>query len=160
MNEDQFDIELKFPLFKAEIDPDLRFFGFDLTIEKAKGETKSHDFPASDKRGWFFVLQEVPGEPRFGMDISYEPPRDADNDPSNDLPNTWQNLAWDRFGPVEPTFVKRFPPPTFPVPRGADLTDHEWARNSAEMAYILFQTPVMVAVHASEMLEKFEKTPP
>src|SRR5688572_9035996 len=39
----QFDIELKFPLFKAEIDPDLRFFGFDLTVEKAKGEKLSKD---------------------------------------------------------------------------------------------------------------------
>ena len=27
------------------------------------------------------------------------------------------------------------------------------AANAAQMAYILFQTPVMVAVHASEMLE-------
>lgn len=157
MTPDEFKKEFKFPLFKAEIDPDLRFFGFDLTMEKAKGEKRSNDFPATDKRGWFFVLQEVPGEPRFGMDIKYEPPRDADDDPSNNLPNTWNNLAWDRFGPTEPAFIKRTPAPTFPLPRGADLTDHPWAHNSAHMAYILFQTPVMVAVHATEMLEKLEK---
>src|ERR1041385_7437357 len=34
---DQFTNEFKFPLFTAEIEPDLRFFGFDLTTEKAKG---------------------------------------------------------------------------------------------------------------------------
>lgn len=147
----QFDREFKFPLFRAEIDPDLRFFGFDLTIEKAKGTIESNDFP-DDKRGWFFVIQEVPGEPRFGMDIAYEPTLDSDNDPSNDLKDSWNNLAWNLFGTTEPAFVRSFPAPVFPKP-GEDLTKHVWAKNSAEMAYSLFQTPVMVAVHASEMLD-------
>jgi hypothetical protein len=148
----QFDQEFKFPLFRAEIDPDLRFFGFDLTIEKAKGTTESNDFPG-DHRGWFFVIQEVPGEPRFGMDIAYEPTLDTDNDPTNDPEDTWNNLAWNLFGPGEPAFVKRFPAPVFHEPGDKDLTDHVWAKNSAEMAYSLFQTPVMVAVHSSEMLD-------
>lgn len=153
----EFDREFKFPLFRAEIDPDLRFFGFDLTIEKAKGTTESNDFPG-DKRGWFFVIQEVPGEPRFGMDIAYEPTQDPDNDPDNDPKDTWNNLAWNLFGPTEPPFVKRFPPPAFRKLGHEDLTKHVWAKNSAEMAYILFQTPVMVAVHSSEMLDM--TTPP
>jgi hypothetical protein len=149
----QFDQELKFPLFKAEIDPDLRFFGFDLTTEKARGDKKSNHFPASDKRGWFFVLQEVPGEPRFGMDLKYEPTRDTDNNPANDPLDTWDNLAWNRFGSSEPAFVKRSPAPTFPRPNVPELSSHPWAGSSAQMAYILFQTPVMVAVHSSEMLD-------
>jgi hypothetical protein len=153
----QFDQEFKFPLFRAEIDPDLRFFGFDLTIEKAKGTIASNGFP-NDTRGWFFVIQEVPGEPRFGMDVSYEPTLDTDNDPTNDLKDTWNNLAWNLFGPTEPAFVKRSPAPVFHRPGSEDLTKHVWARNSAEMAYSLFQTPVMVAVHASEMLDLTEPT--
>jgi len=148
----QFDKELKFPLFKAEIDPDLRFFGFDLTTEKAKGTSPSNDFPG-DHHGWFFVLQEVPGEPRFGMDISYQRTRDTDSDPSNDPLDDWDNLAWNSFGATEPKFVKVSPPPTFPRPNVAELSSHPWASNSAQMAYILFQTPVMVAVHSSEMLD-------
>jgi hypothetical protein len=148
----QFEQELKFPLFRAEIDPDLRFFGFDLTIEKAKGTSPSNDFPG-DKRGWFFVIQEIPGEPRFGMDIAYEATLDSDNDPTNDPKDTWNNLAWNLFGPTEPGFVKRFPAPRFHKPGHEDLTKHVWAKNSAEMAYSLFQTPVMVAVHSSEMLD-------
>ncbi len=152
----QFDQELKFPLFKAEIDPDLRFFGFDLTTEKARGDKKSNNFPASDKRGWFFVIQEVPGEPRFGMDIEYEPTRDADNNPANDPMDTWDNLAWNRFGATEPAFVKTSPAPTFPRPNVAELAAHPWGSSSAQMAYILFQSPVMVAVHASEMLDLAE----
>jgi hypothetical protein len=148
----QFDQEFKFPLFRAEIDPDLRFFGFDLTIEKAKGTIASNDFPG-DKRGWFFVIQEVPGEPRFGMDIAYQATQDPDNDPTNDPKDTWNNLAWSLFGSTEPAFVKRFPAPVFPKPGSEELIKHVWAKNSAEMAYNLFQTPVMVAVHASEMLD-------
>ncbi|HYR91492.1 MAG TPA: hypothetical protein VE422_45990 [Terriglobia bacterium] len=151
----QFDIELKFPLFRAEIEPDLRFFGFDLTTEKAKGIIDSNDFP-NDKRGWFFVIQEVPGEPRFGMDISYTATQDSDTDPTNDPKDTWNNLAWNLFGPTEPRFIKRLPGPSFHKVGDKDLTDHSWARNSAEMAYELFQTPVMVAVHSSEMLDLSE----
>ncbi len=146
----EFDIELKFPLFRAEIEPDLRFFGFDLTIKKAKGTVASNDFP-DDKHGWFFVIQEVPGEPRFGMDISYEATKQPDGNPA---PDTWNNLAWDLFGLSEPSFVKRSPPPKFHRTGSTELTDHLWGSSSAEMAYSLFQSPVMVAVHATEMLEK------
>ena len=156
---EQFDKELKFPLFRAEIDPDLRFFGFDLTTDKAKGTVDSNDFPG-DKRGWFFVIQEVPGEPRFGMDIAYEPTRDTDQNPLNDPRDTWNNLAWNIFGPTEPPFVQRLPAPDFPRPDNVELNAHQWASNSAQMAYILFQTPVMVAVHASEMLELQPLPPP
>jgi hypothetical protein len=153
---DQFATEWKFPLFRAEIDPDLRFFGFDLTIEKAKGAVDSNAFP-NDKLGWFFVIQEVPGEPRFGMDISYEPNRDTDTDPTNDPSDTWDNLAWNLFGATDPTFIKRSPAPVFRKLGGSDLKTHIWAANSANLAYELFQSPVMVAVHASEMLKLAER---
>jgi hypothetical protein len=152
MTPDQFAKQLKFPLFRAEIDPDLRFFGFDLTIDKARGTQASNDFP-DDLLGWFFVIQEVPGEPRFGMDIQYEPTRDTNDNPLDDPLDTWNNLAWNSFGKTQPAFVSRTPAPSLPRPDPADINAHRWASNAAEMAYILFQTPVMVAVHASEMLE-------
>ena len=91
MTPDQYDRELKFPLFRAEIDPDLRFFGFDLTIEKARGTVPSNEFPR-DKLGWFFVIQEVPGEARFGMDISYEPTRDTNDNSTDDPRDNWPAL--------------------------------------------------------------------
>ncbi len=150
---EQFDKELKFPLFRAEIDPDLRFFGFDLTTAKAKGSVDSNGFPG-DKRGWFFVIQEVPGEPRFGMDIKYEPTQDSNDNPADDPRDTWNNLAWTSFGASEPAFVQRVPAPTFPRPDVAELSAHLWGSNAAQMAYVLFQAPAMVAVHASEMVEK------
>jgi hypothetical protein len=149
INPDEFEKQIKFPIFRAEIDPDLRFFGFDLTIKKAVGKEESIDF-RNDHDGWFFIIQEVPGEPRFGMDIAY-----IENTGKGAAAlDTWDNLAWDLFGPAEPAFVKKSPLPQFKRLGNSDLVNHQWARNSAELAYNLFQTPVMVAVHAEEMLEK------
>ncbi len=148
---EQFDTELKFPLFRAEIDPDLRCFGFDLTTDQARGTAPSRDFPG-DTRGWFFVVQEVPGEPRFGMDIAYQATQDADANPLNDPRDTWDNLAWNLFGAAEPAFVPRAPAPAFPRPDAKEIAAHPWGSNAAHMAYALFQSPAMVAVHADEMV--------
>jgi hypothetical protein len=156
MTPQEFDTHLKFPLFRAEIDPDLRFFGFDLTIDKARGTVASNDFK-DDHLGWFFVIQEVPGEPRFGMDVRYTPNQDTDNDPTNNPPDSWNNLAWNSFGMSEPPFVQVSPKPAL---KGPDITAHPWALNAAELAYNLFQTPVMVAVHATEMLDRTPPEPP
>jgi hypothetical protein len=87
------------------------------------------------------------------MDIAYVPTRDTNNNPADDPRDTWNNLAWNSFGAAEPMFISRTPAPSFPRPDTAELAAHPWGSNAAQMAYILFQTPVMVAVHASEMLE-------
>ena len=54
-----------FPLYEARVEPDIYFFGFDLTAEEARG-----DDTVDDKPGWFFRIEEVPGDARFGFDIS------------------------------------------------------------------------------------------
>jgi hypothetical protein len=137
---DDFKKELKFPLYRAEVPPDIKFFGFDLTVEQAKGVEDTEGFEG-DRDGWFFVIQEVPGEPRFGMDISR---------PKNPQ-SSWDDLSWEHFNPPVQTHLKSDQPPNI-----ATGTDHpgKWGSHAAEMAYILFQKPVMVAVHADEMLEK------
>ncbi len=137
--------EIKFPLFKAEIDPDFKFFGFDLTIEKAMGDDDPQT--ASDDWGYFFVIQQIPGDPRFGMDTQFSP----DDDPST--PITWDDLSWDKY-PEGEEFIKTdaLPNSTF-VPGGAGENRSQWGINSAMMAYILYQKPVMIAIHAKEMLE-------
>src|SRR5207344_550758 len=38
------------------------FFGFDLTIDEVKG--------VGGDPGWYFVLQERPGEARFGLELT------------------------------------------------------------------------------------------
>lgn len=135
LTEQQFSTEVKFPLYRAELPPDIKLFGFDLTVAQARGDDLTPGF--SDSLGWFFIIQEVPGEPRFGMDIRYDPGTDG---------LSWDDLAWDRL-PAETRFIKSSVVPNINVPDKS-----KWGTDSANMAYILFQKPSMVAVHAKEML--------
>jgi hypothetical protein len=149
-------LEVRFPIFRAEIQPDFRFFGFDMTIAQAKGDDKPK--LETDDWGWYFIIQQIPGEPRFGMDIAFDP----DDDPST--PITWDDLGWNNYPDgagfisttVQPTAIH--PTATPPVPNLFNkLTAAEkaqWGSHSADMAAVLYQKPVMIAVHAKEMLEK------
>jgi hypothetical protein len=134
---------IKNPIFKAEIEPDIRFLGFDLTKKVAKGRA---DRQANDP-GWFFVLQERPGEPRFGLDNLSGEPREP--------PIKWNHLAWEHLADFENLDVVNLNAnaPTLVV---NDPTDSRfvWGRNAADMAYILYQVPVMVAFHAADMLPR------
>lgn len=143
------------PLFEAKVDPDIYFFGFDLTAKEAIGGTGENE---KDDPGWFFVIKERPGEPRFGLDTSGQPEL-----------NVWNDLAWTNLPLTAPgNYIQiSTAPDSFPlIPPG--VADNEknqqhqddkkvvWSHDmsSAELAYILWQAPVLVAVHASEMLPK------
>jgi hypothetical protein len=140
-----FEAQVRFPLYKAEIPPDLKFFGFDLTLEQARGTQPTPGF--DDDLGWFFIIQEIPGEPRFGMDVAFDPGSDG---------VTWDDLAWDSFGGADLKFIQAAVRPTFAP---SDNTPDKWGTSSANMAYVLFQKPSMVAVHAREMLASLAATP-
>jgi hypothetical protein len=130
------------PAFKAEVLPDLRFIGFNLTVAGAKGSGK----PADNAPGWFFVIQQRPGEPRFGLDI-----KDTSSTPLP-APSRWEDLAWNHLGdPNAIELIKLNPPPATAIATQPDSAVH-WGANAADMAYILYQVPVMVAVHAERML--------
>ena len=143
--------KLKNPLYGAKVDPDITFLGFDLTATEAKGN------PAADDAGWFFVIKERPGEPRFGLDISRDSP----------LINSWSDLAWPdvttthsilriNAGMMEYALTTPPPPGEGPEEMAQHLEDRQvsWNRNTnaADVAYVLYQLPVLVAVHAAEML--------
>ncbi len=100
----------------------------------------------SDDWGYFFVIQQLPGEPRFGMDITFSPDDDATT------PITWNDLAWSLFADGQ-TFIDMTMPPSSFAPAGSGESLGQWGSDSARMATILFQAPVMIAVHAKEMLE-------
>lgn len=139
--------EIKFPVFKAEVEPDIKFFGFDLTISEARGAEDPR--MESDDWGWYFVIQQIPGEPRFGMDITFEP----DTDPTT--PITWDDLSWDKYTAPD-GFINTTTPPTGFTPAGPAEDIHQWGSNAAQMGYILYQKPVMIALHAKEMLENLD----
>jgi hypothetical protein len=133
---------IKHPIFKAEIEPDIRFLGFDLTKKVAKG---SAEFEAQDP-GWFFVLQERPGEPRFGLDNK--------SDDSPETPRNWNQMAWEHLSNSENIEVIDFDSHKPPAGAISEAPDNQfaWGSNAADMAYILYQVPVMVAFHAGDML--------
>ncbi|WP_026967794.1 hypothetical protein [Algoriphagus terrigena] len=142
LDETKFKKEVRFPIYQAELPPDIKLLGFDLTIDEAAGITTMTDFPGN-KEGWFFIIAEVPGEPRFGMDIKFDPV-----DPEK---FTWNDLSWENFGTEPLPFAtgKKQPNET-----DSTAAKGVWGRSSADMASIMIQRPVMVAVHASEMLDK------
>jgi hypothetical protein len=132
--------KVKFPLYKAEVAPDIKFFGFDLTKEQASGTTASGTPP--DTLGWYFVIMQAPGSPTFGMDINF-------NQGSDGL--SWDDLSWESFGGEELKFIMKTKAPNI-NPADPVTKPTVWGADSASMAYILFQKPNMVAVHAKQML--------
>lgn len=141
------------PLYEAKVDPDITFIGFDLTTRAAKGGDPNRD-PSADA-GWFFVIKERPGEPRFGLDIE----RDRGQ------VQTFNDLAWSDAAGVAPG--GHLPASAFAPVRLAPLGPDDGektaqaaedadvngaAASAARWAYVLFQAPVMVAIHAAEML--------
>ncbi|MEO7402466.1 MAG: hypothetical protein ABIU95_02215, partial [Burkholderiales bacterium] len=143
--------KLRTPLYEAKIDPDITFFGFDLTVPDARGGTGANE---GDPAGWFFVIKERPGEPRFGFDEASSPSVVVYND-----------LGWDRV-PQTGEFIKPIGGVVPAIPNSTPAGESEKERqraddvqvrwnndvSAAELAYILFQAPVMVAIHAAEML--------
>jgi hypothetical protein len=152
------------PLYQAKVDPDIYFFGFDLTVDEAKGENEP-ETPTLNNAGWFFVIKERPGEPRFGLDV---PATDGGN---NNLVS-WNDLDWSKVVTAEEGVIDviNLPAPVaLPVnpPNSDGSTDQEgqkkqyaddikitWNNNidAANLAYILYQVPMMVCTHAAEML--------
>jgi hypothetical protein len=141
--------KIRQPLFEAKVDPDIYFIGFDLTALEAKGGVAPNGDP-----GWFFVIKERPGEPRFGLDdIEGATPRLI----------SWNDLDWKHINtaPGEVIHLDKtltltaYDPPVDledkPDPNDAQA---KWNpnTNAADLAYILYRVPVLVAVHASRML--------
>jgi hypothetical protein len=72
----------RYPIFRGTLPNDITFLGFNLSQKDARGGTQS------SPEGFFFIFQQQPTEPRFGL----EPVEDAS-------PIThWSDLAWTNFG--------------------------------------------------------------
>ncbi|MFI6642523.1 hypothetical protein [Streptomyces sp. NPDC050504] len=141
---------VKLPIYEAKVAPDITLLGFDLTAAQARGH-------APDDAGWFFVIKERPGDPRFGADEGQGTPVEV-----------WNDLSWRDVDPGNRNFIELDPAVTVPLlPFDGSEDDPEkqeqrredaalplWSErlNSADIAYMLFQAPVLIAVHAEEML--------
>jgi hypothetical protein len=87
------DTDERYPLFRGTLSPDMTFLGFNLSAADALGGT------VASPDGFFFVFQEQPSEPRFGL----EPTPDV-----SPVPN-WADLAWTNFAAASPEIVPSTP---------------------------------------------------
>jgi hypothetical protein len=78
------DSAYKYHIFRGQLSDDITFLGFNLSEEDARGGT------AASPDGYFFVFQQQPSEPRFGLE-----PTESSNPTVN-----WAKLAWTNFGPA------------------------------------------------------------
>jgi hypothetical protein len=126
------------PLFRGTLKPDVTFLGFDLTDVEALGK------PPHDPNGWFFVIQQQPTEPRFGLDV-------ADFGKPDAPPlNTWADFSWRHLGKTEQelnALTHASTKTVFPSLQGMT-----WGKNSAHQAFITLQRPVRIAIHARQMI--------
>ena len=76
----------RYPLYRGTLSPDMTFLGFNLSEADAHGGT------TASPEGFFFVFQEQPSEPRFGL----EPTPDVTPVPH------WSDLAWTNFAITSP----------------------------------------------------------
>ena len=145
--------KVRMPLYEAKADPDIYFFGFDLTVPEAKGGT---GHPPDTDPGWFFVIKERPGEPRFGLEI--DPIANPEVIDELSWPDAVPGIHDGAFLPASAlgSVTLAHPPAGDPEGKLPQYTDDEKAltaaASSARWAYELFRPPVMVAVHADEML--------
>jgi hypothetical protein len=128
------------PSFHGQLDPDIRFFGFPLSIQEAL---------AGD--GWFFVLQQHPGEPVFGFDVESRSPLLSFKEVTWSMvlgapgvgaavavPNY---LSFKTASPAIQAFLATQGPRT-----------PAWGSTSADVAHYTLRRPTRVAYHAKEMI--------
>ncbi|MFG2351731.1 hypothetical protein [Streptomyces phaeochromogenes] len=143
---------VKLPIYEAKVEPDITLLGFDLTATEARGRLP-------DRPGWFFVIKERPGDPRFGVDEEGQ---------GTDVVEVWNDLSWQDVDPEDTRFIALDPDVQVPLApfdgseddqekeeqRREDVFLPRWDQtlSSADIAYMLFQAPVLIAVHAHEML--------
>jgi hypothetical protein len=144
----------KHPLFRGTLSPDLTFFGFDLTPEQARGSDDR-----TKPQGWWFMFQQQPSEPRFGLDVPPEPF-------SVPTVTEWDDLNWASFAADQTALdALRFlsvmkTPAQLQIASGADNPrdkDNNWydgtnLTDAAQVGYITLRRPARVGIHAEMML--------
>jgi len=132
------------PIFTGRLNPDIAFFGFNLTAEEASGDGST--------LGWYIVFQEPPTAPRFG------PTRSTNAFGSK--PAHWRDLDWSQLVANETdydtlTYINCSKSPLAGVALADNGTggQHRFGFSAAHMAHIMFRPAVQVAIHASIILQ-------
>jgi hypothetical protein len=132
------DAQELYPVFRGVLESDMVFLGFDLSEDLARG--------LGGQPGYYFVLQEQPAEPRFGLDI----PDEFGANPAT--LTSWNDVTWGHVTADAAAFEHLTYVPLAGRLAGRKLESAEWGFNAAHMARITLQKRVGVAIHASELL--------
>lgn len=141
------------PIFEAKVEPDIFLVGFNKEKEEVLPE---------NGEGYFFVIQERPGELHFGLDSEAQ---DFDANLTE-----WDDINWGHLQTTNEHIdldQNNSLPKLLPSNSNDDVKFY-WGRgtegdkdnpslgegSSADMAGILYQKPVKIAIHASAMLQK------
>jgi hypothetical protein len=121
---------LVLPAFRGRIGADVLYAGFSRpSLTDAIGATTPAGPP-----GWFFLLSENPGEPRFGLDPT-----------AGTAPVTRATLSWEHLSPAPDRPYA--PPASFPAVPDARFTPQD--ATAATMANLVRQRPFRAFLHAS-----------
>jgi hypothetical protein len=122
------------PLFRGFVAPDITLAGFQLTTAQVLG--------TNGQPGYWFVLAEHPGQPRFGL---------TDPDPAVVHPPlpSWDEISWADLGSgaAAAVYLPAAAPPMAPAG-----TTRRWGASAADMAAITYQPAVRVALRAKDLL--------
>ncbi len=142
----------KHPIFRGRLKPDVRFYGFELTKTEVKGSSDT-----TKDQGWYFVLQDQPAEPRFGLDFAL--------DSFGTTPASRDDLSWANLVANEAEFANlNYIDLNQQRPDISGMADRKGAAwhadaglgptgtHSSDIAYLTLQKPVRIAIHGSDML--------
>ncbi len=123
------------PAIAQTIATDVALFGFDLDQRTVIGG----DTPGGPA-GWYFVIEEHPAEPRFGLAATSSPL------------TTWQELSW--FDVQSTDLAGEYLRTDGPLAQRHPTADGglTWGRDAAQLAAITWRRPTRVAFHASTLL--------
>ena len=164
-----------YPVFRGTLEPDITFLGFDLTSENAIGAVDPTT--GESGAGWFFVLQGQPTEPRFGLDETLDfsnvgRPSDeliaANQGDSDNQIEPWSDITWgdliqntsnnsnsNKDNLDQLSYIRiRAENDALNENDGLDIGGFRWGWNSAHMAYITFNLPIRIAIHADDMIPR------
>jgi len=131
----------EYPLFSGHLSGGTVYFAFNLTAADARGDTGE---------GWFFVFQENPTAPRFGLNEAAEGEApDAGNI------SAWEQLNWGmaglKNGYIDALGAADLNGRALPAAPGG-VNTRRWGYSAADMAHITLQRPVQVAIHGSKLI--------
>lgn len=148
---------IQFPIFRADLGDGIVALGFDLTKEDVMTHIDTTVLE-NNNPGYFFVFRERPGKVRFGLDEGT----------TGDMTLGWNGMSWGHLDDPSHvstnsnanglsdlvTFLNGEDPNLSLDDLEGPLLDTQvkWGDNAADMAYILYQKPSIVAIHADEML--------